>query len=59
MRENLAVAGALVTGFMGLFIGSIALTSWQIALAGPYIIASALSFGLVAIALAINGKRQH
>jgi hypothetical protein len=57
--NNIAVAGGLTTGFMGLFTGSIALYGGGIAVAGTYLIASAFSFGLVAIALAINGKRQH
>jgi hypothetical protein len=59
MREQISVVGGLLTGFIGLFIASIALSEGQIAVAGTYLIASAFSFGLIAIASAINGKRQH
>ena len=62
MRELLgaiSVAGGLLTGAFGLFVGFGFIFGGQIALAGTYFLASALSFGLIAIALAISGKRQH
>jgi hypothetical protein len=58
MRELLSVVGGLLTGFIGLIIGSIFLFGGQIAIAGTYFMASALSFGLIAIASAISGRRQ-
>jgi hypothetical protein len=54
-----SVAGGLVTGFIGLIIFSLFLFGGQIAVAGTYLMASALAFGLIAVALAINGKQRQ